>query len=310
MAWVVPALIVAGISAAAAGLAHDIQGFVAGKTPWDNPKEWTTGALKAGALGFAGGFAGGALGPALGSAFGTAGGTTGGTVGGTTGGTVGGTTGGTVGGTTGGGLGEVAGQISSNVGTIAAEAGAPTSLDAATVLPQATADVLAGGVQQTQGTLANALANVGQAATNVAGRAVTGAATGALGDLQHPMRGALTGAAGAVAASGLQSIGQSAGILPSARPEANFQPMGNTGGYSPDSASIMPPRAGYAAPPPGSTPFSTLAANRLGQYGVKAGTMGTRYAVNNALTPTPPQQQPGTYQSFGIRPYFETGPYV
>lgn len=293
MAWVVPALIVAGISAAAAGLAHDIQGFVAGKTPWDNPKEWTTGALKAGALGFAGGFAGGALGPALGSAFGSAAGTTTGT------------TTGTVGGTTTSALTDAAAQISSNVGTIAAESGAPTALDAATVLPQATADILAGGVTQTSGTLSNTLANVAQNAVQVAGRAVTGAATGALGDLQHPMRGALTGAAGAVASSGLQSIGQSAGILPSARPEANFQPMGNTGGYSPDSASIMPPRAGYAPPPPGSTPFSTVAMNKAGEYGVKAGTMGTRYAVNNALTPTPPQQQPGTYQSFGIRPYWE-----
>ncbi len=279
MAWIVPALAAslttAGLSATAAGVAAGaivgagISGVAAGAmslASGQTPWDDPGGFFAAQGKAIGLGAAGGALGPALGAA------------------------------------GEAMG-IGSGVGTPAAAAGAPAGgvSTGGVPLSNSVSTMLKAASNGVEG-LGGKLADVG---VNIGKQAITSAGTGALGDLENPGRGALVGAAGAVASGGLQSIGQSAGILPSVRPEANFQPMGDTGGYSPDSASVMPPRAGYAAPPPGSTPFSTLAANRLGQYGVKAGTMGTRYAVNNALTPTPPQQQPGTYQSFGIRPYWE-----
>lgn len=311
MAWVVPALIAAGVAAGAAGLAHDIKGFVSGETPWDDPGKWVTGALKAGAIGFGTGFLGGAagaaLGPALGGGAGAAGG--GGSGGGAMGGVIGGSSstapavvgpavGGATGGTTGSALGDAAGIIGSNTGTVAAEAGAATPQSVAGILPQQATSLLGQGTQGPMDLMREALS-----------KAAINAGTGAAQDRGNPLRGALVGAAGSVASSGLNFAGQATGILPRVDTTPNYQPMGDTGGYSPDSASIMPPQPSYAPSPMGPS-LGTRAMGAAGQLGVKAGTMGVKQFVGNAMTPPPPGQPMGTYQSFGIQPYFERAPYA
>lgn len=307
MAWVVPALIAAGIAAGAAGLAHDIQGFVSGETPWDDPGKWVTGALKAGAIGFGTGFLGGAagaaLGPALGGGAGAAGG--GGSGGGAMGGVIGGSSstapavvGPAVGGTTGGALGDAASVIGEGTGTVAAEAGAATPQSVAGILPQQASSLLSQGTQGPMDLMREALS-----------KAAMNAGTGALQDRGNPLRGALVGAAGSVASSGLNFAGQSTGIIPRMDTSPNYQPMGNTGGYSADTASVMPPQSGYTSSGFGPS-MGTRAMGAAGQLAVRGGTMGAKQFVGNAMTPPPPGPPMGTYQSFGIKPYWEQGPYA
>ena len=293
MAWVVPALIGAGIAAGAAGLAHDITGFISGKTPWDNPGEWVTGALKAGAIGFGTGFLGGAAGAALGPAMGS---TAGSATGGSEGAVAGGATGSTAGTTTGSTMSDVVGMIGENTGTVAAESGAPTPASIAGIIPKDASAILSQG---TQGPMSLMREAVGKIAMN--------AGMGALQDRGNPIRGALVGAAGAAANSGLNFVGQATGILPSAQ-APNFQPGGDMG-YSADSASVMPPTPGYTSSGFGPS-LGTRAMGAAGQLGVRAGTMGAKQFVGNLLTPQPQPPPMGTYQSFGIKPYWEQGPFA
>lgn len=138
MSPLITALIVGGIAAGAAGLAHDIKGFVEGKTPWDDPLEWTKGHAISAGTGFVGGAAGSALGPALGA------------------------------------MGEMIG-IGTNVGTEAAAAGAATSTEVAGVVNPAASQLLTqAGTNATEVTIGNVAKQViGRTGMG----ALTGAAT-------------------------------------------------------------------------------------------------------------------------------------
>lgn len=335
--WIT-ALIVAGYSAAAAGLAHDIQGFASGKTPWDNPGEWTTGALKAGAIGFGGGAlgagVGAAVGPMLGAGSGAAGGTAAGVGSGVTGGAVGGAEGAAagIGGMTlaegASGVADALSLVGQGVGTTAAEAGAATPATVAGVIPQQSAQFLNAGTQGTQGVVREALGNVAK-------NTVSGAVTGGIKDPENFGRGALMGAAGGAASgvfnSGANALfrGQGAGIVPNSAdgPNRGFSMMGDSGGdfgraYNPNTASsgfdnfmdnnqfgydpgretFSISRANIATPPP------TLASRAM-DLGINQGSnMAGRAAsrmVGSAMTPTPedPMSQ-NPYAQYGRNPYW------
>lgn len=282
MAWIVPALAAgltaAGMGATAAGVTAGvivgatIGGVSSGITSLaTGVTPWDDpGEFFLGqAKGIGMGAAGGAIGPALGAA------------------------------------GEAIG-IGSNAGTVAAEVGAPAGgiSNTGNVIGSTATNILKAGSQGVEG-LGGKLAGVG---INMGKNAIAQAGVGALGDMENPGRGALMGAAGGAVSSGLNFVGQASGILPS-MPQANYQPMGNTGGYSADTASVMPPQSGYTSSGFGPS-MGTRAMGAAGQLAVRGGTMGAKQFVGNAMTPPPPGPPMGTYQSFGIKPYWEQGPYA
>ena len=195
--------------------------------------------------------------------------------------------------------------IGSNVGTSAAGAGAPSGGVGISGNPIGSTAITAlkAGANGAEGIGAK-LSGVG---INIGKQALSGAIAGTFKDMQHPLRGALVGAAGGTVGGGLSFAGQATGILPT-QPAANFQPTGDMG-YSADSASVMPPQPGYTSSGFGPSLGSRALAS-AGQLGVQAGQYGARQAVGNAMTPPPPQAPVGTYQSFGIKPYWEQGPFA
>lgn len=282
MAWIVPALAAtlttAGLSATAAGVAAGaivgagIGGVASGITSLATgvtPWDDPKEFFIGQAKGIGLGAAGGALGPALGAA------------------------------------GETIG-IGSNAGTQAAAAGAQAGGVSITgnAIGNTATNILKAGAQGVEG-LGGKLADVG---INIGKNAIGQAGVGALGDMENPGRGALVGAAGGVVSSGLNFVGQASGILPKP-PVSNFQPMGNTLDYSPDTSSVMQPRPVYTSSGFGPS-MGTRAMGAAGQFGVKAGTMGAQQYVGNAMTPQPGAPPMGTYQSFGIQPYWEKGPFA
>ena len=327
--WVT-ALAIAGYAAAAAGLAHDVQGFVSGKTPWDNPGEWTTGALKAGAMGFGGGLLGAGVGAAVGPMLGAGAGATGGGAGGAVGGAEGAAGG--IGGMTlaegASGLGDALSLVGQGTGTIAAEAGAATPSTVAGVIPNQSGQFLSAGTQAPQGMVREALKNVAQ-------NTVSGSITGGLKDPENFGRGALMGAAGGAASSAFSSgasalfRGQGAGIVPNSvdGPNRGFSMMGGDGGfhqaYNPNTASggfdnfmesgnmgydpgreaFSVSRTNIATPPP------TLA-ERATNFGIKQGSSlagsAARMGVGNMMQPNQPpdpmSQNP--YAQYGQTPYW------
>ena len=146
-----------------------------GKTP-GQPGEWTTGALKAGAMGFGGGLLGAGVGAAVGPMLGAGAGATGGGAGGAVGGAEGrwrhrrhdlaeGAS----------GLGDALSLVGQGTGTIAAEAGAATPSTVAGVIPNQSGQFLSAGTQAPQGMVQEALKNVAQ-------NTVSGSITGELKD--------------------------------------------------------------------------------------------------------------------------------
>lgn len=280
MAWVVPALIAAGtaagLSATAAGIAAGaivgagISGVAAGAMSIAN-EQYPWDDPGGFFLNQAKAIGMGAAGGALGPALGAAGSALG---------------------------------IGSNVGTTAAAAGAPAgAVSTGTPIGAQTAAVLQTGAAGAEG-IGSKLASAG---IDIGKQSITGGISGAARDYRNPLRGALVGAAGGAVSGGLNFAGQSTGILPST-PEPNFQPIGSSSGYDAGTASIMPPSPGYTSSGFGPS-LGTRAMNAAGSLGVRAGTMGARSMVGNAMTPQPQQPQMGAYASFGIKPYFETGPY-
>lgn len=331
--WVT-ALAIAGYAAAAAGLAHDVQGFVSGKTPWDNPGEWTTGALKAGAMGFGGGLLGAGVGAAVGPMLGAGAGATGGGAGGAVGGAEGAAGG--IGGMTlaegASGLGDALSLVGQGTGTIAAEAGAATPSTVAGVIPNQSGQFLSAGTQAPQGMVQEALKNVAQ-------NTVSGSITGGLKDPENFGRGALMGAAGGAASSAFGSVGnavfrgQGAGIVPNSvnGPDRGFSMMGDAGGsfsraydpntaasafdggfdkfmdtgsmgYDPGREAFSVSRTNIATPPP------TLAERATG-FGIKQGSNFAGSAARNmvgramAQMPEDPMSQ-NPYAQYGQTPYW------
>lgn len=278
------ALAAAGIAAGAAGVAHDIQGFVSGKTPWDNPGEWVTGALKAGGIGFGAGLVGGGVGAALGPV-----------VGGGAGATTGAGAGGGVGAAEGAGAGSFGvlasdigpaigntslGLIGEGAGTVAAEAGAATPASVAGVIPREASSLLAQGTQGGEGVIREALA-----------KTIGNATSGALQDPRNAGRGALMGAAGGLATMGASRLGNiafrgsGASFVDRAADQTRgFSMMGGDGGDFARSPSYSPSASYGLAPEP-----------QMGGFARAATGMGSRLAgraasqmVGSALRPRPP----------------------
>lgn len=310
-------LAIAGIAAAAAGAAHDIQGFVEGKTPWDDTSEWITSGLKQGGIAFGasalGGAAGAALGPAAGAGAGATGGVGGGAAGAGAGGAAGSATGssfGVLAGDIGPAIGDLTASFLSNAGTAAAEAGAATPATVAGVIPKEAGSLLSAGTQGGEGAIREAL---GKVAGNTFGGAVGGAAQ----DPQNPGRGALMGAAGSLASAGVSGLarnvapvfrGQGAGIVNTGAGRASMMPsLGSEITYQPTTSAHYSLGAPSAPQIGGAPSFGERAFGMASRAGSKFAGKAASQMVGSSLTPGPPD--PMAQNPYANTPYRQANPY-
>lgn len=196
------------IGGGAATLASGVQRLVNEQYPWDNPGKWIAADLKAGAIGGATAGvtagAGAALGPMLGAGAESAG-------------------------------------LATNVGTTAAEVGAPQgAVSLSGQIPKLGVDIASQGANIAEGTLGSSLSNVASNASgilpNIGKQTISGAISGALGNLDDPGRGALIGGAGGLASAGVSGLanvgfrGSGAAFVNNAEP-SSFSLAGSSGDF-------------------------------------------------------------------------------